>query len=96
MRKLLEMLVCIVAAVSANASCPDGQLQFSFSNLKVGEAFAILAEVAGLKPQIDPTLTQSEPMKFDCTPWRVVANDLAARHNLSLEIKNGVLKVSKK
>jgi hypothetical protein len=89
-------VVCMLASVSANADCPDGQLQFSFSNLKVGEAFAILADVAGLKPDIDHSLTQSEAMKFGCTPWRVVAKELADRHNLSLRIENGVMHVSRK
>jgi hypothetical protein len=88
-------VVCLLASISANA-CPDGQLRFSFSNLEVGAAFALLAEVAGLKADIDHSLTQSEPMKFDCTPWRVVAKDLADRHNLSLRIENGVMHVSRK
>ena len=89
-------IVCMFASISANANCPEGQLQFSFSNLKVSEAFAILANVAGLKPDIDHSLTQSEAMKFGCTPWRVVAKDLADRHNLSLRIENGVMHVSRK
>jgi len=79
----------------ANA-CPDGQLQFNFSNLKVIEAYAILADFAHLKPDIDHSLTQSEAMKFGCTPWRVVANDLAERHNLKLKIENGVMRVSRR
>jgi hypothetical protein len=89
-------IVCALAPISANAECPNGQLQFSFSNLKVGEAFAILADVAGLKPDIDHSLTESEPMKFGCTPWRVVAQELADRHNLSLTIENGVMHVTRK
>ena len=88
--------VCIFASISANADCPEGQLQFSFSNLKVSEAFAILADAAGLKPDIDHSLTQSEAMKFGCTPWHVVAKDLADRHNLSLRIESGVMHVSRK
>jgi hypothetical protein len=89
-------LVCILVSISANADCPEGQLQFTFSNLKVTEAFAILADVAGLKPDIDHSITPSEAMKFGCTPWRVVAKDLADRHNLSLRIENGVMHVSRK
>jgi hypothetical protein len=89
-------IVCALTSISANAYCPDGQLQFSFSNIKVAEAFAILADVAGLKTDIDRSLTQSEPMKFGCTPWRVVAQDLADRHNLSLRIEDGVMHVSSK
>jgi len=87
-------IVCALASISADANCPDGQLRFSFSNLKVVDAFAILADFAGLKPDIDHSLTQSEPMKFGCTPWRVVAQDIANRHNLSLRIESGVLHVS--
>lgn len=89
-------LGCICFSNAANANCPDGQLQFAFSNLKVIEAFAILADFAGLRPEIDRSLTQSEPMKFGCTPWRVVARDLAERHNLSLRIENGSMYVSRK
>jgi len=89
-------VACLLASISANAGCPEGQLQFSFSNLKVIEAFSILADVAGLKPDIDHSLTESEAMKFGCTPWRVVAKDLADRHNLSLRIENGVMHVSRK
>lgn len=88
--------VCMLTSILANADCPEGQLQFSFSSLKVSEAFAILADVAGLKADIDHSLTQSEAMKFGCTPWRVVANDLADRHNLSLRIRDGVMHVSRK
>jgi hypothetical protein len=86
----------MLASISAKAECPNGQLQFSFSNLKVVEAFAILADFAGLKPDIDHSLTQSEAMKFGCTPWHVVAQELADRHNLSLRIENGVMHVTRK
>ena len=89
-------VVCMLASIPANADCPEGNLQFSFSNLEVRAAFALFADVAGLKADIDSSLTQSEPMKFGCTPWRVAAKDLADRHNLSLRIENGVMHVSRK
>ena len=89
------ILGCICFSNSANA-CPDGQLRFSFSNLKVSEAFAIFADFARLRPEIDQSLTQSEPMNFGCTPWQVAAKNLADRHNLSLRIENGSMYVSKK
>lgn len=96
-RTIAAILVLGCAGFSnpANA-CPEGQLQFSFSNLKVIEAFAILADFAKLKPEIDHSLTQAEPMKFGCTPWRVVAQDLADRHNLIVKIENGVMRVSRR
>ena len=86
----------MLASSLAKANRPDGQLQFSFSNLKVIEAFAILADFTGLKPEIDRSLTQAEAMKFGCTPWHVVAKDLADRHHLSVRIENGVMYVSRK
>lgn len=88
-------LSCVFACFSANA-CPDGELQFSFSSLEIGAAFALFADFAGLKPEIDRSLTQSEPMSFGCTPWRVAATKLADRHNLSLRIENGIMYVSRK
>ena len=87
-------LICSSSA--AIADCPHDQLQFAFSSLKVKEAFAIFADFAGLRLEIDSSLTQSEPMKFGCTPWRVAAKDLADRHSLSLRIEDGVMHVSKK
>src|SRR5262245_18988478 len=95
-RAIAAMLILGACSSNPAAACPDGQLQFSFSSLKVIEAFAILADFAGLKPDIDHSLTQSEPMKFGCTPWQVVARDLADRHNLTVKIENGVLRVSRK
>jgi predicted transcriptional regulator len=49
-----------------------------------------------LKPEIDLSLTQSEPMSFGCTPWRIAATKLADRHHLSLRIENGIMYVSRK
>lgn len=80
----------------AIAGCPDGSLTFNFSSIKVVEAYAILADFAHIEPDIDQSLQQSEPMKFVCVPWRVVAQDLTDRHNLVLKIENGVMRVTRK
>jgi hypothetical protein len=80
----------------AIAGCPDDALTFNFSSIKVVEAYAILADFAHLKPDIDHSLQQAEPMQFVCVPWRVVAQDLADRHNLVLKIENGVMRVTRK
>jgi hypothetical protein len=98
-KRSLAAILCVSGmwiANPADAGCPDGQLQFAFSNLKVRDAFAILADFAGLKPEIDRSLTQSEPIAFGCTPWRAAAQDLADRHSLSLRIENGYLYVARK
>src|SRR5262245_57843686 len=89
-------LVFATLSNAASAGCPDGALTFNFSNIKVIEAYAILADFAHLKPDIDRSLQQWEAMKFECVPWRVVAQDLADRHNLKLRIENGVMHVSRK
>jgi hypothetical protein len=80
----------------AASACPEGELQFNFSNLKVREAFAIFANFSGLRQQVDPSVTESEPMKFGCTPWRVAAQQLADRHHLAMRIENGILYVTRK
>jgi hypothetical protein len=98
MKRMIAAALLAGSACLSNPAlaCPDGQLEFSFSKLKVIEAYAILADFARLKPDIDHSLQQAEAMKFGCTPWRVVANDLAERHNLIVRIENGVMRVSRK
>ena len=78
------------------ADCKQDELEFNFSNLQVKQAFALFADFAGLRAQIDQSITQSEPMRFGCTNWRVAAESLARKHNLHLEIKNGVMYVRKR
>ena len=77
------------------AECKQGELAFAFSNLPAKDAFAIFADFAGLRAQIDQTIVQSEPMNFGCTKWRVAAENLARKHNLRLKIDNGVMHVTK-
>src|SRR5262245_37254746 len=78
------------------ADCRQDELQFNFSNLQVKRAFAIFADFAGLRAQIDQSIEQSEPMAFGCTNWRVAAENLARKHNLHMEISNGVMYVRKR
>ncbi len=71
------------------ASCPEGELKFSFRNLEAKKAFAIFADFANLRAEIDQTIPYSSPMNFDCTPWQVAAQNLADKYNLVLKIENG-------
>jgi hypothetical protein len=77
------------------AQCRDGELQVSFSNLRVREAFGLFAHVAGLRPQVDASIEESGPLNFGCTHWRVAAEDLARQYNLRLKIEGGVLYVTR-
>jgi type II secretory pathway component GspD/PulD (secretin) len=75
--------------------CAKDELTFNFSNLPVRDAFAVLADFAGLRPQVDAAIVESGPIRFVCTNWRVAAQDLARRHNLRLRIEGGVMQVTR-
>jgi hypothetical protein len=49
-------------------ACDDGAFTFSFSNIETRMAFAVIADAAGLRPQVDPSVQGSGPLKFVCTP----------------------------
>ena len=97
--KFLLASVLLSGALVSNAmaaNCKRGQLSFNFSNLPVRQAFAMFADIAGLKARIDPSITATEPMRFGCTNWRVLAEGLAKQQHLRLEIRRGVMYVRKK
>ena len=83
--------------VNAHAQdCAAGELRFAFDRLEVRKAFAIFADHAGLKANIDQSIPYSSPMHFGCTRWEVAARQLAEKYNLSLKIESGTLHVSRK
>ncbi len=90
------LLLAFASSAMAADSCPAGQLKFTFKNLKVREGFAIFADFAGLKPDIDPSIDYTTPWSFDCTPWETAARQLADRFNLDMKIEKGVLRVRRK
>ena len=102
MRDLARTRISVAAAllaftVNAQAqNCGAGELQFAFSNLEVRRAFAIFADHAGLKANIDQSIRYSSPMYFGCTRWEVAARQLADKYNLNLRIENGTMHVSRK
>jgi hypothetical protein len=98
MKQLLAtaLLLGMPASEAAAKECPDDAVTFNFSNLPVRQAFAIFANIAGVRPQVDPSIDQSEPMHYECVDWHVIAEDLATRHGLEMQIKNGVMYVRKK
>ena len=85
----------LCASTSAVGCDKEGELQFSFSNLKVREAFAIFADFAGLRPDIAAAIVESGPIKFGCTHWRVAAESLARQYHLRMRVAGGVLRVSR-
>jgi len=96
--KILLLIGLLAAGSCPGATageCKDDELTFNFSSLPVRQAFAVIANFAGLRPQIDSSIDVSEPIRFVCTNWRVAAENLARKHNLRLGIDGGILKVSK-
>ena len=95
--RLVLLAILGVGAISAASAseCRDDELTFNFSNIRTREAFAVLADFAGLRPQIDASVDSSGPLKFVCRPWRAVAEDLARTYNLRLRIENGVMHVTR-
>jgi len=89
--------LCACTLVHAGGQCRDpGEVSFNFPEIEVKDALALLADFAKLRTAIDPSISASEPMRFRCRRWDAVARDLADRHNLKLEIRDGVLYVSRK
>ena len=99
MRKKPVLLLGLLAAgwcsVGAASECAKDELTFNFSNIPVRDAFSVLADFAGLRPRLDPAITESTSIRFTCLNWRVAAEDLARKHHLRLTIDGGVLQVSK-
>jgi hypothetical protein len=95
MKALLPGLLAAAALASGATAgeCRKDELTFNFSNLPVRDAFAVLADFAGLRPQVDAGIDASGPIRFVCKNWRVAAQDLAREHNLRLSIEGGVLRV---
>ena len=79
----------------ANAQCVSEELKFTFKEIELKAAFGILADFSGNKLTIDQSIAWSGPMNFECTPWKKVAQDLANKHKLTLQIKNGTMYISK-
>jgi hypothetical protein len=101
-RSLSERLSPVLLAVlllaqpsSAAPACSDDELSFSFRNIKLTEAFAILADFSGNRIEMDQSISWSGPMSFTCRHWRTVAEDLASQHQLKLVIRNRTLFVTK-
>ena len=88
-------LILMLYSIVSYAGCPEGELSLSFSNLQIKMAFAIIADYAGLKPNIDQSIDQSSPINIECTPWQDAAIELAREHHITLKIENGVMYVSK-
>jgi hypothetical protein len=90
------VLAVALGAAAPGAACEKaGELQFNFSNLKVREAYAIFADFAGLKPDVDPSIQDSGPMRFGCTHWRVAAQNLAREYGLRMKVEGGFIRVSR-
>jgi len=88
------LLFCQLARAE---QCAAGdELSFNFQNLNLITAFSILADFSKNKLLIDQSINWTGPIVFGCLPWRKLAQDLADEHNLKVQIRDGVMYVSKK
>jgi type II secretory pathway component GspD/PulD (secretin) len=95
----LALLAAAFSLLSLSAradNCPDGTVTFNFDHVPIKRAFMIFADVAGLKPSIDPAITAAGPVHFQCMQWQVAAGNLAEKYNLRINVEKGTLYVTKK
>jgi len=92
---LAGLLTSSFALENGQCERPE-EISFNFRDLEIKMAFAILADFAKYRLVIEPSISGSEAMTFVCRRWDVVARELAARHNLRVEIRDGAMYVSKK
>ena len=91
--RILIGIVLALSSLSTYASCSDDELTFAFANIKAVKAFSLLSGFAGLSLDIDNTITESGPIKFDCMHWQEAASFLADEFDLKLKIAGGVMRV---
>jgi Surface-adhesin protein E len=97
--RLLNVIISVIflffhITCSANSDCPEGEIRFSFQNIEVTKAFALFGDYTGKTVIIDEFIDKSEPMNFDCTPWKSIAKTLADKHQLTLNINDKTIYVS--
>lgn len=76
--------------------CPDKELKFSFQDLSLRAAFAVLGDFGGVEYVLDESVCESVPISFDCTNWQAAAYNLAKQHNLLVIFEGGTMYVTKK
>ena len=79
----------------ADESCKGDELKLSFRSIQLKAVFAILADFSGNKLKFDQSIAWSGPININCTSWHKIARDLARQHNLTLEISNETISVSR-
>lgn len=90
-----SMLLAMLFVSQFAHACAGDELSFTFDNLDLRAAFAVLADFSKTTPVIDQSIAWTGPINFGCTSWRKAAKDLAKQHNLKLEIRDGKMIVSK-
>lgn len=88
-------VILLAPAASGAQPCRDDELSFSFRNIKLTEAFAILADFSGNRIEMDQSIDWSGPISFTCKHWRAAADELARQHQLKLVLRNGTMYVTR-
>lgn len=94
-RGLVIVMLLFSTTAHAQRPCAADEVTFTFNNIDLRQAFAILADFSKTKLKIDESIVWSGPMGFTCKPWKQAAQDLANAHSLHLQIQDGTMVVTK-
>jgi len=93
-RLLIAIFSALVfVAPVAEANCSGEEVRFSFENIGANTAFTLLANFAGMKLEIDDSISESQAINFDCMHWKKAASYLSEEFDVRLKISNGVMRV---
>lgn len=80
----------------AKKDCSGDSLSLDFRNVALPTVLEVIANFSGRHAQTDPSVTGSAPVQYACTPWRVVLQDLAQRHQLDIRVEEKWIYVRKR
>lgn len=67
--------------------CVGDELSLSFRNVPLPVVLQVVADFSGRRANVDPSITESAPITFGCTPWRRVLQDIAQVHRLNILVE---------
>lgn len=80
-----------LAAPSEGRQCVGKELKIHFTDMPLRATLQVLADFSGNKLSADSSVSGSGAFNYGCTPWEVVLQDIASRHNLTVRIENGTI-----
>lgn len=76
--------------------CQGEELNLNFRNTPLPMVLQVIADFSGRKAQVDPAVTGNQAIQYPCTPWRTILQDIAQRHQLSIQVSDRMIVVQKR